>query len=181
MILDDYSRRLAFLLRHDKEGFMAGKIDGFGWREVRELCSSEGFTEDILEEIVKTDAKGRYEFSPDHTKIRAVQGHSIPVDVDLTEFQPPDILYHGTSSRFLESIQESGLKKGTRLYVHLSKDRDTAMNVGMRHGGQPAILEINTGRMYKDGIKFFQSKNGVWLVDNVPSKYIKSYEIITIN
>ena len=171
-MLDELSKRLAFLLRHDKSGYEKGKIDINGWRSVKELCS-QGFTEENLNEIVKTDTKGRYEFSEDNSMIRAVQGHSIPVNVNLVESQPPDILYHGTSSRFLDSILSEGIKSGSRIYVHLSKNIETAINVGKRHGGKTVVLEVESGKMYKDGIKFFISKNGVWLVDYVLPEYIK--------
>ena len=165
-MLDKLSKRLAYLLRHD-----VGKIDINGWRKVSDLVL-QGFTEQQLEKIVETDAKKRYEFDKDHKNIRAVQGHSIPVIVDLKELQPPDILYHGTSSRFLPSIFEKGIIKGSRNYVHLSDNKTTAEAVGKRHGGQVIVLSIDAKNMYLDGYKFFISKNGVWLTDFVPYDYI---------
>lgn len=164
-------KELAFLLRHDKEAFDNGLIDHNGWRNVSELVSDKGYSIDLIEEIVATNNKKRYEFNEDHTKIRARQGHSINVDVELTEAEPPKVLYHGTSSDALDSIFGEGIKKGTRLYVHLSKDKETATNVGARHG-TPYVLEINSEQMYKDGIKFYLSNNGVWLTDYVDVKYI---------
>ena len=168
-------KELAFLLRHDKEAFDNGLIDQNGWRNVSELVSDKGYSVDLIEEIVVTNNKKRYEFNEDHTKIRARQGHSINVDVGLTEAEPPKVLYHGTSSDVLDSIMGEGIKKGTRLYVHLSKDKETAINVGSRHG-TPYVLEIDSEQMYKDGVKFYLSNNGVWLTEFVDAKYIKKEE-----
>ena len=168
-------KELAFLLRHDKEAFDNGLIDQNGWRNVSELVSDKGYSVDLIEEIVVTNNKKRYEFNEEHTKIRARQGHSINVDVGLTEAEPPKVLYHGTSSDVLDSIMGEGIKKGTRLYVHLSKDKETATNVGSRHG-TPYVLEIDSEQMYKDGVKFYLSNNGVWLTEFVDAKYIKKEE-----
>lgn len=164
-------KQLAFLLRHDNESFDKGLIDSHGWRMVSELIKDKGYSKELLEEIVNTNNKKRYEFNEDHTKIRARQGHSINVDVGLTETTPPEVLYHGTSSDAVESIKAEGINKGSRLYVHLSKDKDTAKNVGARHG-TPYVLEINSEQMYKDGVKFYLSRNGVWLTEFVDVKYI---------
>ena len=174
-LLTEKGKELAFLLRHDKEAFDNGLIDQNGWRNVSELVSDKGYSVDLIEEIVVTNNKKRYEFNEDHTKIRARQGHSINVDVGLTEAEPPKVLYHGTSNDVIDSIMREGIKKGTRLYVHLSKDKETATNVGARHG-TPHVLEINSEQMYKDGVKFYLSNNGVWLTDYVDNKYIKKEE-----
>ena len=165
-------KHLAFLLRHDKEAFENGLIDHNGWRSVSELIKSQGYTKELLDGIVETNNKKRYEFNEAHTKIRARQGHSISVDVELTEAEPPKVLYHGTSTKALESIYKQGIVKGERLYVHLSKDEETALKVGSRHG-TPYVLVIDSEQMYKDGIKFYLSSNGVWLTDYVDTKYIK--------
>lgn len=127
---------------------------------------------DLIEKIVKEDKKGRYSFNDDKTMIRANQGHSVKVDVELKEKTPPEILYHGTGEKYIESILKTGLEKRSRLYVHLSSDVDTAKNVGARHG-KPIILKIKTKEMTDDGFKFYLSENGVWLTDNVPTKYIE--------
>jgi putative RNA 2'-phosphotransferase len=164
-------KHLAFLLRHDKEALDNGLIDHNGWRKVSELIKSQGYTKELLDGIVETNNKKRYEFNEDHTKIRARQGHSINVDVELTEAEPPKVLYHGTSTKALESIYKQGILKGERLYVHLSKDEETALKVGSRHG-TPYVLVIDSEQMYKDGIKFYLSNNGVWLTDYVDVKYI---------
>ena len=165
-------KHLAFLLRHDKEAFENGLIDHNGWRSVSELIKSQGYTKELLDGIVETNNKQRYEYNGDKTKTRARQGHSINVDVGLTETIPPNILYHGTSTKALESIYKQGIVKGERLYVHLSKDEETALKVGSRHG-TPYVLVIDSEQMYKDGIKFYLSSNGVWLTDYVDTKYIK--------
>jgi len=161
-------KRLAFLLRHDKNY----QFDEHGWREISDLITNYGYTMDELKEIVETNNKQRYEFSEDMTRIRARQGHSVHVDVELEEVLPPDILYHGTAKSFLESIMEKGIVRGNRLYVHLSGTEETATNVGKRHG-EPVVLVIDAKRMSEDGLRFFLSRNGVWLTDYVDSKYIK--------
>ena len=124
-----------------------------------------------LEEIVETNDKKRYEFSDDKKKIRARQGHSVDVDVELEEKTPPDILYHGTATKFLESIYKNGINSGNRLYVHLSNDEDTAKKVGSRHG-TPYVLKIDANKMFNDGNKFYLSNNDVWLTKFVDKKYI---------
>jgi putative RNA 2'-phosphotransferase len=164
-------KQLSFLLRHDSEAFSNGLIDKHGWRKVSELVKDHKYTKDLLDDIVKTNNKQRYEYNEDETLIRARQGHSIKVDVNLSESTPPDILYHGTATRFLDSILEKGIVKGNRLYVHLSKDEETATTVGARHG-KPYVLKIDAKKMYEDGIKFYLSNNNVWLTDFVDAKYI---------
>lgn len=124
-----------------------------------------------LEYIVLNNDKKRYSFNEDKSKIRARQGHSINVDVELKEAEPPEFLYHGTADRFLDSIMSDGLVPKSRLYVHLSKDEATAEKVGKRHG-KPVVLKIETGRMAEDGFKFYLSENEVWLTKTVPPKYL---------
>ena len=171
--INEKSKKLSYLLRHDTEGFKLGKIDSEGWRNVIELCKDHGFSLQELQEIVLNDSKGRYEFDEENLHIRACQGHSIPVDVcSIKEEIPPDFLYHGTPEKNKDSILKKGLLKGSRLYVHLSDDYDTAFNVGKRRPGPTIVLMVRAAEMYKDGIKFWKSKNGVWLCDYVDSKYI---------
>jgi len=169
------SKFLSLILRHKPET-VGIKLDKHGWANVDELIkkmSKEKYiTKDILEYIVEHDSKQRYSFNEDKTLIRANQGHSINVDVELEEKEPPEILYHGTAEVFVESIMNEGLKKGKRLYVHLSKDINTARKVGIRHG-IPVIFKVNAKEMFNDGYKFFLSKNGVWLTDYVPTKYLQ--------
>ena len=169
------SKFLSLILRHKPEA-IGIKLDKHGWANVDELIkkmSKEKYiTKDILEHIVEHDEKQRYSFNEDKTMIRANQGHSINVDVELEEKEPPEILYHGTATKFVEGIEKEGLKHQSRLYVHLSKDIVTARKVGIRHG-VPVIFEVKAKEMFNDGYKFFISANGVWLTDHVPTKYLQ--------
>lgn len=173
--LDKLSVFISLVLRHNPDA--AGvQLDEHGWANVDELIKGINDTGrridiDILDEIVKTDNKQRYFFNNDKTLIRANQGHSVPVDVELEEKQPPEYLYHGTADRFMGSIMAEGLKPMSRLYVHLSKDKETATKVGKRHG-KPVVLQIKSEEMWNDGIKFYLSQNGVWLTKYVDKKYI---------
>lgn len=160
-------KKLSYLLRHDQ----SYAFDEHGWREVSDLVTNHGFTLEELREIVATNNKQRYEFSEDMMRIRARQGHSIQVDVELAEATPPDILYHGTAKAFVKSIMIQGILNGKRLYVHLSTTIDMATKIGERHG-EPAVLAVDAKRMHEDGVKFFLSRNGVWLTDFVDAKYI---------
>ncbi len=174
--LDKLSVFISLVLRH-KPNAAGIQLDEHGWANVDELIEGINNTGrkidmDILKEIVRTDNKQRYSFNEDRTLIRANQGHSIPVDVELEEKQPPQYLYHGTADRFLDSIMAEGLKSMSRLYVHLSKVEETAVKVGKRHG-KPIILKIKAEEMGKDGAKFYLSQNGVWLTKYVDKKYIE--------
>ena len=130
---------------------------------------------DILDEIVRSDEKQRYSFSEDGTKIRANQGHSVQVDVELPVTEPPETLYYGTAQRFAASIEAQGLLPQSRLYVHLSPDQETAEKVGRRHG-EPVIYLVDAGQMHRDGYCFYLSANGVWLTKVVPATYLKRLE-----
>lgn len=175
MSLTKTSRFIAFILRHKPES-IGITLDEHGWARVSELIDGISKTHPIsfemLEEIVATDDKGRYSFNEDKTLIRANQGHSVQVDVGLKKISPPSVLYHGTGEKYKSSIEEIGLIPKTRLYVHLSSDYDTAVKVGSRHGS-PVVYTVDTESMLKDGYTFYVSENGVFLVDAVPSKYIK--------
>lgn len=167
------SKYLSLILRHKPE--VAGiALDKYGWAPVNDIVKALDIDLETLKCIVRTDSKQRYSFNEDQTKIRANQGHSIKVDVGLKEATPPDILYHGTGTKSLSGIAKTGITKQSRQYVHLSKDTDTAMKVGMRHGN-PIILVIDCKEMLKDGYKFYLSENGVWLTDIVPIKYIINF------
>lgn len=161
------SRKLAFLLRHDRNY----EFDRHGWREVSNLLEHHGFTLEELCEIVKTNNKQRFEFYDDMQLIRARQGHSVKVDVKLAEQLPPDVLYHGTSEEKIDSLLANGITPQTRLYVHLSDTIDTAVNVGRRHG-KPVVFKVDAKRMSEEGIIFYLSRNGVWLTDKVDANYI---------
>lgn len=174
----EISKYIALILRHKPE-VIGITLDEHGWADVKDLISGINKTYSIdmtlLEEIVASDNKTRYSFNHDHSKIRANQGHSIDVDVELKEEIPPDVLYHGTGIKFEESIDREGLLPKSRLYVHLSGDIETAKAVGKRHG-KPVIYKVLTGEMSKDGITFYKSVNGVWLTKVVPTKYLKKME-----
>ena len=173
------SKFLSLVLRHQPDA--AGiALDAHGWADVSELLrgmTNAGLPIDMamLEEIVRTDEKQRYAFNEGHTKIRANQGHSVAVDLELQPLTPPDMLWHGTASRFLDSIMQDGLKPMSRQYVHLSPDIETAKKVGIRHG-KPVILQIDTKQMHADGFRFYRAENGVWLTEAVPAAYTKVIE-----
>lgn len=166
---------MSLILRHKPET-IGIKLDEHGWANVEELidgiAKTHKFDMDILEEIVRTDNKQRYSFNEDKTLIRANQGHSIPVDVELEKQEPPKYLYHGTGEKYRKDIDEQGLIPKSRLYVHLSADIDTAIKVGSRHG-KPVVYRVWSGWMQKEGFDFYKSVNGVWLTKQVPTKYIK--------
>ncbi|MBR0378419.1 MAG: RNA 2'-phosphotransferase [Lachnospiraceae bacterium] len=171
------SRFISMILRHKPET-IGITLDEHGWADVQELIdginhSGGHFLDmELLEEIVRTDEKQRYSFNEDHTLIRANQGHSIPVDVELEKRTPSDILWHGTGEKYVDSIDVQGLIPKSRLYVHLSTDRETAKKVGSRHG-RPVIYEIDCRQMAEDGYPFFESANHIWLTKEVPMKYLK--------
>ena len=169
---------MSLILRHKPEAISIS-LDEHGWAKVDELIAGiakdNEFNMDILEEIVGTDEKQRYSFNEDRTLIRANQGHSIPVDVEPEEKEPPETLWHGTGEKYVESIDAEGLISKSRLYVHLSWDRDTAFKVGRRHG-RPVLYIVKAGEMYRDGYKFFLSRNNVWLTKEVPAKYLVKQE-----
>ena len=135
------------------------------------IRKSTDFDMTILEKIVAEDEKQRYSFNEDKTLIRANQGHSIPVDVELEKKTPPATLWHGTGEKFTVSIDSMGLIPKSRLYVHLSSDQQTAKKVGARHG-KPVIYQVDTEAMNRDGYEFFLSVNGVWLTKVVPVQYL---------
>lgn len=165
---------ISLILRH-KPWVIGIELDKNGWADTKELIEGVSkkypdFNMEQLEYIVFNNDKKRYSFNEDKSKIRARQGHSINVDVELKEAEPPKFLYHGTAQRFLDSIMCDGLVPKSRLYVHLSKDEETAEKVGKRHG-KPVVLKIETGRMAEDGFKFYLSENEVWLTKTVPPQY----------
>lgn len=168
------SKFLSLVLRHDPKK-IGLTLDQNGWANVQELLQKLGWDMNTLEYIVATNNKKRFAFNADKTQIRANQGHSINVDLQLTPKQPPDILFHGTADTNVQSILSAGLDKRNRQYVHLSSDTTTARKVGERHGN-PEILEIDSKAMNEAGFRFFLSDNGVWLTDFVHPKYIKLHK-----
>ena len=175
MNLKDTSKYLSLILRHKPET-IGITLDEHGWANVDELIAGISKTQDfdmeILEEIVRTDEKQRYSFNGDKTLIRANQGHSFHVDVELEKAVLPKYLYHGTGEKYRESIDIQGLVPKSRLYVHLSQNIETAVNVGSRHG-KPVVYRVSSLKMYEAGFVFFKSVNGVWLTAHVPTQYIK--------
>lgn len=170
------SRFLSFVLRHEPEA-IGLELDRKGWVEIDVLlqqCGAHGkpMTRTQLEELVETSPKQRFAISADGDRIRANQGHSIEVDLGYAEATPPDLLFHGTVDRFLESIRRHGLEKRSRHHVHLSPDVETATAVGGRRG-RPVVLRIHAARMQQDGYVFYLSENGVWLTEAVPPDYIE--------
>lgn len=169
------SKFISLILRHKPE-FIGISLDEHGWASVDELIAGVNKTRsldmEILERIVAEDEKQRYSFNEDKTLIRANQGHSIPVDVELEDVCPPEVLYHGTGEKYTSSIDKQGLIPKSRLYVHLSDDEETARKVGQRHG-KPVIYTVKSGEMHRDGILFYRSLNGVWLTKAVPVKYLE--------
>lgn len=171
------SKFISLILRHKPET-IGISLDEHGWADVQELIdgvnrSGGHFLDiDLLEEIVRSDEKQRYSFNEEHTLIRANQGHSIPVDVELAEKTPPDILWHGTGEKYVPSIDQQGLIPKSRLYVHLSSDIETAKKVGSRHG-RPVIYEVDCRSMSAAGYPFYLSANKIWLTKKVPAEYLR--------
>ena len=169
------SKLMSLVLRHKPE-HLDLTLDENGWVKVDLLLAAmqrQGLDVDreLLEEVVRDNDKQRFAFNDDRTQIRANQGHSIEVDVELEQKTPPSVLLHGTVEKFLDAIRESGLKKMSRQHVHLSADMETASKVGSRRG-KPVILQIDAANMEKNGHVFYLSANGVWLTDHVPPGFI---------
>jgi putative RNA 2'-phosphotransferase len=169
------SRFLSLVLRHEPEK-IGLRLDPAGWAEVDALlaaCARHGIelSRERLAEIVARNEKQRFGFDQSGRRIRANQGHSVPVKLDYPRVSPPEVLYHGTVRKFLPAILKEGLLKGARHHVHLSADKVTARNVGQRRG-PPVILLVRSGEMHRAGHAFFPSANGVWLVDSVPPQFL---------
>jgi len=174
------SKFLSFVLRHRPEE-IGIKLDSNGWVDVSDLlraCAAHGkpFTREDLEYIVANNNKKRFALSEDGQKIRASQGHSLEIELGYDSATPPEFLYHGTATRFMDSIRREGLVKGSRHHVHLSADIKTAISVGSRHG-EPVVLKIRAGEMAKAGFTFYLSANGVWLVEHIPFKFIEELKL----
>lgn len=169
------SKFISLVLRHKPE--VAGLTLGQGgWVDVDDLlrgCAANGLpiTRADLEEVVETNNKKRFAFDESGTKIRASQGHSVDVDLELEALEPPDVLYHGTAEKAADIIRREGLKKMQRHHVHMSADVDTAQTVGGRHG-KPLVFKVDAKAMRAAGHVFYRSANGVWLVDSVPPEFL---------
>ncbi|PZO40848.1 MAG: RNA 2'-phosphotransferase [Pseudanabaena frigida] len=170
------SKFLSKYLRHEPEK-LGLQLDVGGWVKVDDLlraCAQHNFAigRDELEQVVATNVKQRFSFDLTGTLIRANQGHSVDVDLQLEPLQPPDLLYHGTAEKNVEAIMHSGLQKMSRHHVHLSSERSTAKTVGQRHG-KPVVFSVDAGSMHQAGYIFYCSANNVWLVDCVPPEYLQ--------
>lgn len=173
--LKSTSKYISLILRHKPE-VIGITLDDHGWADTQALIEgvnrTHPLTMELLEEIVRTDEKQRYSFNADKSRIRANQGHSIPIDADHAETEPPETLYHGTGEKSVASIEREGLRPMSRLYVHLSPDTETARSVGSRHG-KPVIFIVLAGEMHRSGYRFYRSANGVWLTKEVPVRFLK--------
>ena len=175
--LADTSKFLSFVLRHKPEA-IGIVLDREGWADIDKLilCAQKAgkrLTRALLDTVVATSDKKRFSYSSDGRCIRAVQGHSTSqVAISFAEKTPPQFLYHGTASRFLDEIKKQGLIAGERHYVHLSADEATARKVGARHGS-PVILTVKAQEMAKRGLPFWQAENGVWLTSTVAVEFLE--------
>lgn len=171
------SKLMSLALRHDPSA-LGLTLNEQGWVSVESLLKGlaqkgKEISPEELDVVVETNNKKRFAYSDDKFLIRASQGHSLEVDLELEAIKPPDFLFHGTAVDNVESILKDGIEKRKRIHVHLSSDKETATNVGSRHG-KPVILIILAGKMYEDGLSFYLSANGVWLTDFIPANYIKT-------
>lgn len=169
------SKFLALVLRHDP-GKIGIELDSAGWVPIDTLLAAlkrhgRGLSRERLDQLVAENDKKRYQYDESRTRIRASQGHSLAVDLGYAPAEPPDLLYHGTATRFLDSIHREGLQRGKRHHVHLSRDVETARKVGARHG-KPVVLSVDAARMSADGHVFLLSDNGVWLTEHVAPGYL---------
>jgi putative RNA 2'-phosphotransferase len=173
---DKKSRFLSLVLRHKPET-IGIQLDQEGWVDVGTLLSAlakagKPLKPEQLQRIVETNSKKRFSFSKDGRRIRAVQGHSIQVDLKLTPALPPELLFHGTPDRFVVSILAEGIKAMDRHHVHLSQYRSEAFQVGSRRG-KAVLLSVRARQMCNDGHEFFVADNGVWLTSQVPKDYLE--------
>lgn len=170
------SKFLSLVLRHEPEriGLKLGEAGWVGVAELLHAVNANGVTLTLaqLQHIVATSDKKRFAFSEDGQRIRANQGHSVEVDLQYPPQTPPEILYHGTATRFLDGIRKDGLQKMGRHDVHLSAETKVTLQVGGRHG-KPVLLTIRAGDMQRAGFVFRCSANGVWLVNHVPPQFIE--------
>lgn len=172
------SKYLSYILRHKPES-IGIKLSENGWCSIDELIEKTtkfDLTKPHLKLVVKNNDKQRFAISNDGLQIRANQGHSVEVDLDLDPITPPIRLFHGTAARFMDSIRTKGLTKQKRHHVHLTESINIARSVGSRYG-KPVVLLINTSEMIKDGYKFYKTVNNVWLVNDVPICTIKIEEM----
>ena len=173
--LTQISKFLSLILRHQPET-IGIQLDKNGWADVQillEKANTHGIQLDreLLNHIVATNPKKRFAFNDTNDKIRASQGHSVEIELGYTNQKPPEILYHGTGEKSVQSILATGLERRSRQHTHLSSDIETAIKVGQRHG-KPFVFKVLAGQMYENNFQFFISDNGVWLTDHVPARYL---------
>ena len=174
------SKFLSLVLRHKPEAIGIA-LDDNGWVEVAVLIAAaarhgRALTQAVVEQVVAGNDKQRFAFSADGLRIRASQGHSVRVDLELQPSVPPEVLYHGTATRFVGSIKAQGLRPGSRQQVHLSASPTTAAAVGQRHG-KPVVLTVSARRLHDAGQRFYLSENGVWLTDHVAPEHLTFPEL----
>jgi len=175
--LTETSKFLSYVLRHEP-GAIGLMLDQEGWMDIAALISGalqagKHLDRELILQVVATNDKKRFAISADGLRIRAAQGHSTDsVSINYLEKAPPELLYHGTATRFLESIRKDGLLPGKRHHVHLSENAQTAAAVGQRYG-KPIVLTVAASTMHRQGFKFFQAENGVWLTERVPAAFLK--------
>lgn len=170
------SKFMSLVLRHDP-GAAGVSLDSGGWVEIDSLVDGArarevDLTRAKLLAVVAGSPKQRFTLNADETRIRAAQGHSVPVDLDLVPCQPPKELFHGTAARNIPAISAEGLKPGARTHVHLSGDLETAVQVGQRHGS-PVVFLVDTVAASDAGQAFYRAENGVWLTDALPAQFLR--------
>lgn len=174
--LKHISKLLSLVLRHQPEK-IGLELNENGWANVAVLLEKLNTTGNqvdfkLLQELVEENDKKRFAFNDDKTMIRASQGHSIHIELNLESIEPPELLYHGTVNESLEVIRKEGIKKMSRQHVHLSTEKETATKVAIRRG-KPIILTVSAHSMHTAGYKFFLSANHVWLTEEVPPQFIE--------
>jgi putative RNA 2'-phosphotransferase len=172
----EISKFLSLVLRHKPET-IGIQLDENGWTDVDKLIEKSNsygirFDKEILKHVVDTNSKKRFAYNETLDRIRASQGHSVDIELGYVNQKPPEILFHGTGEKSVQSILDTGLEKRARQHVHLSSDIEIAFKVGQRHG-KPVVFKVLAEQMYIDKFEFLFSDNGVWLTDNVPTKYLK--------
>ena len=167
--IETHSRKLAYILRHDKEA--ATEMEIGGWLPISYLVEKKGFSVEEINMLINSDDKGRFELSKSSKMVRALYGHSVNIELNLTPAEPPEFLWHGSVRTALSEIFNDGILHRSRQFVHLTSDLESATEIGARHG-EPASILVVAGKMYKEGYKFYHVTDKIWLTKHVPCKYI---------
>jgi putative RNA 2'-phosphotransferase len=175
MSLKSLSKFISLVLRHDP-GAAGLTLDAHGWVRVRDLCRAleergQRLDLELIDHMMVTSDKPRWELTPDQKYIRALHGHSVALEFDYEPATPPEVLYHGTVRKFLEPIGAEGLVPGSRQFVHLASESSAAAEVARRRG-KPVVLVVDAARMAADGHAFFHTASGIWLTAHVPPTYL---------